>query len=464
MCPAGATGLDRLAGALFACHRAAPGHASLGSDLSGRRRLQRAAGTAFLTLAEQPRPAMLPLPGTPRPAALPPLVTPTELATWLGIDLDRLQAWTRTFRADPEPRSSRLLHYHRRWIARRIAPPRLIEAPKPSLKQIQQRLLHDLLDHVPAHPAAHGFVRGRGITSFTAPHRNTACVLRLDLRDFFASITRRRVRAVFSALGYPVEVAQQLAALTTTAVPVPLLRELVVSGAAGAALHERLRQPHLPQGAPSSPALANLVAFRLDARLDGLARRFGASYTRYADDLLFSGDSRFARGSVRCAAWVERILAQEGFALAPSKTRSMRPGTRQHAAGMVLNVHAAGRTRPARGAAAQLRTAWPEHAESRCGRRPAGPPARPHRSCAALPCRACHAPAGAVRSHRLVALRRPHPVTGLSSRSGGQLRPVRTQGLTGRPCYGQPTTPCMASDITAMNEFGALVSRTSAWL
>ncbi|MFO0454053.1 MAG: reverse transcriptase family protein [Pseudomonadota bacterium] len=250
-------------------------------------------------------------------------------------------AWTRTFRADPEPRSSRLLHYHRRWIARRSGPPRLIEAPKAGLKQIQQRLLHGLLDHVPAHPAAHGFVRGRGITTLAAPHRGTACVLRLDLRDFFASITRRRVRAVFSALGYPVDTAQHLAALSTVATPLPLLRELLHAGAAGAALHERLRQPHLPQGAPSSPALANLVAFRLDARLAGLARRFGASYTRYADDLLFSGGAEFARGSARCAEWVAKIVTQEGFALAAAKTRRMRQGTRQHAAGMVLNVHAA---------------------------------------------------------------------------------------------------------------------------
>ncbi|MCU0865484.1 MAG: reverse transcriptase family protein [Planctomycetes bacterium] len=341
MCPPGARGLDRLAAVLFARHRAAPRLAALCTDLAGRRRLRRAAGTDQLELAERPRAVMLPLPGVPQPATLPALGTPTELAAWLGIDLDRLLAWTRTFRADPEPRSSRLLHYHRRWIARRSGPPRLIEAPKPGLKQIQQRLLHGLIDHVPAHPAAHGFVRGRGITTFAAPHRGRACVLRLDLRDFFASITRRRVRAVFSALGYPVDVAQQLAAIATVATPAPLLHVLLHAGTAGAALHERLRQLHLPQGAPSSPALANLVAFRLDARLDGLARRFGACYTRYADDLLFSGDVEFARGSARCAEWVAKIVAQEGFTLAAAKTRRMRQGTRQHAAGLVLNVHAA---------------------------------------------------------------------------------------------------------------------------
>ena len=341
MCPPRARGLDRLASVLFARHRSAPRLAALCADLAARRRLRQAAGTDDVELAERPRAAMLPLPGVPRPAALPALATSTELAAWLGIEHDRLLAWTRRFRADPEPRSSRLSHYHRRWIARRSGPPRLIEAPKPALKRIQQRLLHDLLDLVPAHPAAHGFVRARGITSFTAPHQAKACVLRLDLRDFFASITRRRVRAVFSALGYPVAVARQLAALATTAVPLPLLRELLHVGTAGAALHDKLRQPHLPQGAPSSPSLANLVAFRLDARLAGLARRFGASYTRYADDLLFSGDAQFARGSARCAEWVARIVTQEGFSLAADKTRRMGQGSRQHAAGMVLNVHAA---------------------------------------------------------------------------------------------------------------------------
>lgn len=99
----------------------------------------------------------------------------------------------------------------------------------------------------------------------------------------------------------------------------------------------RLATPHLPQGAPTSPTLANLSAFRLDCRLAGLARAAGADYTRYADDLLFSGGLDFARQSRRFEATVGAILIEEGFRPNHHKTRVLRKGAKQHAAGLVLN-------------------------------------------------------------------------------------------------------------------------------
>jgi hypothetical protein len=97
------------------------------------------------------------------------------------------------------------------------------------------------------------------------------------------------------------------------------------------------RQPHLPQGAPTSPALANLAAYRLDARLAGLARAVDAQYTRYADDLVFSGGETFARTIGRFPIHVAAIALEEGFAIQHRKTRVMRQGVRQRAAGVVLN-------------------------------------------------------------------------------------------------------------------------------
>ena len=97
------------------------------------------------------------------------------------------------------------------------------------------------------------------------------------------------------------------------------------------------RQPHLPQGAPTSPALANLAAHRLDARLAGLARAAEASYTRYADDLVFSGGESFARSIGRFPIHVAAIALEEGFAVQHRKTRVMRQGVRQRAAGVVIN-------------------------------------------------------------------------------------------------------------------------------
>lgn len=322
--------------ALAAGHDAPLRAIDLAHWLVGSARFER----LFAAAAEAP-PRMRPQAGAPSTWNVPALPTPRALADWLGVPLERLFAWCRTFRPDPERRDARLLHYHHRWLARRHSPPRLLEAPKAGLKSAQRRILADLLAHLPPHAAAHGFVRGRSVASFVAPHTGTACVLRLDVQDFFASLPRARVHALFATAGYPSGVAALLAALCTTATPHHVLASLADHGTAGLALAERLRQPHLPQGAPTSPALANLLAHRLDRRLAGLAARFGACYTRYADDLLFSGGDDFAHASARCATWAAAILQQEGLACAHRKTRVMRASVAQHAGGLVLNTHAA---------------------------------------------------------------------------------------------------------------------------
>lgn len=215
----------------------------------------------------------------------------------------------------------------------------MIEVPKPRLKALQRRVLHGILDLIPPHAAAHGFRAGRSVTTFIAPHVGRQIVLRLDLRNFFPSIGQARVAAVSRAAGYPKPVAKKLAGLCTNTVATdvclsaPLARE-----------HERLRlaevygRAHMPQGAPTSPALANLCAFNLDCRLAGLARAADATYTRHADDLLFSGGKALARAAHRFHHHVAAIAWEEGFEINTRKTRWMRQGVRQHAAGVVLNV------------------------------------------------------------------------------------------------------------------------------
>ena len=139
--------------------------------------------------------------------------------------------------------------------------------------------------------------------------------------------------------------ARLLAGLCTNTVPRAVLARAAGSGTererAQAAAIWRAGQlygrPHLPQGAPTSPALANLAAYRLDARLAGLARAAGADYTRYADDLVFSGGEDFARSIGRFPTHVAAIALEEGFAVQHRKTRVMRRGCRQRAAGVVIN-------------------------------------------------------------------------------------------------------------------------------
>jgi RNA-directed DNA polymerase len=270
---------------------------------------------------------------------LPHLPTLRDLADWLELRDDDL-AWLATrWRVDADAAASPLHHYSYHAREKRDGRHRLIERPKPLLREAQRKLLRDLLDRVPPHEAAHGFRRGRNIVSFAAPHADKALVMRVDLADFFASITEPRIHATFRALGYPHAVARALAALSTNRVPSRVFTAGEWQGKFDWAEQRRLRGRHLPQGASTSPALANLCAFRLDMRLAALARSLDADYTRYADDLAFSGNARFARVAARLPAWIAAIASDEGFTVQPRKTRTMPRSTRQRLAGVVVNRH-----------------------------------------------------------------------------------------------------------------------------
>lgn len=265
--------------------------------------------------------------------------TPADLAAWLEIPLERLE-WlvgrAHDFRETPgdRPISS---HYHPLLKPKHLGGLRLIEIPKPELKQVQQRLLSGLLDAIPTHEGVHGFVRGRSAISHAREHAGHAVVMAFDLRDFFNSIGVARIRALWRTLGYAEGVAEALARLTTTRTPLAVRERLLDDGGIDFMGARRLASRHLPQGAPTSPALANLCAFGLDLRLDGLAWRFGARYSRYADDLVFSGPRELAARSRALQAWVEAIVQAEGFTLHPGKTRRMPAHRRQKVTGIVVN-------------------------------------------------------------------------------------------------------------------------------
>ncbi len=235
-----------------------------------------------------------------------------------------------------------LRHYRYRWIRKRGGTARLIEAPKLRLKALQRRILDEVFTQIPAHEAAHGFRVGRSISSFVAPHVGRTAVLRMDLKDFFPSINPCRMRSLLMTCGYAEEVAVALTFLCTNRVPMSVFKDFPFPENRDAKRSQSvlLRQSHLPQGAPTSPQIANLCAFRFDCRLTGLARWAGATYTRYADDLLFSGDANFARCSKRFAIYVGAIALEEGFEINTHKTRLMRSSIRQTAGGVVLNEKA----------------------------------------------------------------------------------------------------------------------------
>ena len=209
--------------------------------------------------------------------------------------------------------------------------------PKPVLKSIQRQILIDVLGCLEPHGAAHGFRRNRSIVTNAREHCGRAIVVRFDLSDFFPSIPAAKVAALFDALGYPEDIARILAGLCTTRLPLGVWN--AKPGTRDDRDHAtwiRLALPHLPQGAPTSPALANLCALHLDFRLSALARSVDATYTRYADDLTFSGPAELA--VARLQRTVMAICAEESFAPNPHKTRILRRSARQSVAGVVVNV------------------------------------------------------------------------------------------------------------------------------
>ncbi len=266
---------------------------------------------------------------------LPELATWSDVASWLSVS-DKELAWFSDCRSQQAKTTERKLHhYNYFWVPKRSDGLRLIEAPKPRLKEIQRKILKEILNRVPPHPCAHGFSRGRSTRSSSEPHVGQDVVLRLDLKDFFHSVPVPRIGALYRRLGYPKSVAWLLQGLCTTSTSPAL---------AGEPFEElpwdtrkRLESKHLAQGAPTSAQLANLCAWRLDCRLEGVAKRFGLRYTRYADDMAFSGQRAFAGMSGFVEALAGSIAIEEGFRLNHRKTRLRLGSQRQCLAGVVVN-------------------------------------------------------------------------------------------------------------------------------
>jgi RNA-directed DNA polymerase len=222
--------------------------------------------------------------------SLPALSSVGDLARWLDASPTEIDWFADKYRV-PSDAQSPLQHYHYRWVPKRSGGSRLIEIPKQRLRLMQQKILRQILDRVPAHDAAHGFRHGRSCVTHAALHTGQRVVIRMDLKDFFPSIPASRIEALFAKLGYSQTVAATLARLCVNRTPAGALRELPWQE------RQPFRTPHLPQGSPCSPALANLCAYRLDIRLEALAQALGATYSRYADDLTFSGGHRPGTGA-----------------------------------------------------------------------------------------------------------------------------------------------------------------------
>lgn len=233
---------------------------------------------------------------------LPVLRTKDDLAKLLGVSASTLNYLA----VDQKS------HYYAFTIPKRNGQKRRIFVPKKKLKGVQRKILREILEKLSATEYAHGFVKKRSIITNATPHLGKEIIVKMDLHNFFETITARRVYGLWRSFGYPRKVASTLTKIVT--------------------LNKKL-----PQGAPTSPALSNAISIKLDKRLSGLAKRFLATYTRYADDLTFSGGKEFKARLKSFLPMLWQIVKSEGFKVHDGKTVLVRKGNKQIVTGLVVN-------------------------------------------------------------------------------------------------------------------------------
>jgi len=203
--------------------------------------------------------------------------------------------------------------YHVATIPKRSGGTRRLHVPDAATKRIQRRILRRLLSKLRTHDAATGFEPGTSILDNAKPHVDQAVVIRMDVVDFFPATTAERIEWYFRRVGWNAEAASLLTMLTT-------------------------HDGGLPQGAPTSPRLSNLVNFYLDVQMSNFAAKRKGRYTRYADDITFSFPKDYpkrVRGVIQKA---KALLIQHGYALHERKKLHVRRRhQRQVVTGLIVN-------------------------------------------------------------------------------------------------------------------------------
>ncbi len=246
-----------------------------------------------------------------------------ELASLLRINTTQLK-WL-TFSREKVTTD----HYNRFKIPKRSGGERFISSPKPKLRKAQKWVLKTILNKIPINSVAMAFRPKLSIVDNAQFHIDSKIVIRIDLKDFFSSITFHRIRGLFESTGYNQGVATVLALLCSDT-----NKEIIVEGSTKYYLSKGSRS--LPQGACTSPALANIISRNLDNRLRKYSEKAGWIYSRYADDLIFSTKEESASAH-RLIRAVEMIIDNEGFKVNTNKTRIMRSPSRQTVTGLLVN-------------------------------------------------------------------------------------------------------------------------------
>ena len=244
-----------------------------------------------------------------------------DLAELMGVNVVKLR-----FLAFPR----KVSHYTQFQLPKKTGGKRLISAPQPQLKKVQNWILHHVLEKLEVSDAAHGFCRNRSIVTNAQPHVGAKFIINIDFKNFFPSISYKRVLGLFKSFGYSERVSRTFAALCTG----PEVKEVESNGKKYFAVS---RERFLPQGAPTSPAISNLICRRLDRRLSNLSKSFNFTYTRYADDLTLSTlDKNEYRIGILLKK-VESIVKDEDFGINKAKTKVLHSSRQQEVTGIVVN-------------------------------------------------------------------------------------------------------------------------------
>ena len=254
---------------------------------------------------------------------LPLLNNALELAEFFDITVNQLRFLA--FHRDVSTTS----HYIHFKIPKKSGEFRTICAPKPLIKSVQTQILHKILYLVPVNKNAHGFLPEHSILTNAQSHVAQEIVINLDLKNFFPSIHFKRIKGVFRSLGYSESVATILGLICSSA----QTQEIEMDGTTYyVAQGDRV----LPQGAPTSPAITNIICRTLDEQLENAAKRFECEYSRYADDMTFSSNKKNLEIG-KLFQQINYLVAKADFTIHKEKTRIMRKHKKQEVTGIIVN-------------------------------------------------------------------------------------------------------------------------------
>lgn len=257
---------------------------------------------------------------------MPVIETDKELASFLNLDYNVLRYLV--YHRDVITFDN----YYRFDVPKRNGGTRHIAAPKTHLKAAQRQILDQILQKAEVSSVSHGFIKSKSVITSAKAHKACPGVLiNIDLENFFPTITFERVRGLFQSFGYSGYIASLLAMICTYCERMPLEIK-------GETKYIKTSDRILPQGSPASPMITNIICRQMDKRINGLCRKTGLTYTRYADDMSFSynGDiDGLNIGSFLNS--INKIIEEEGFHINKEKTHVSRKNNRQYITGIVIN-------------------------------------------------------------------------------------------------------------------------------